>query len=153
MELAMTPCFSFQAEDGIRVSKVTGVQTCALPIYLRPQAERQGQRQKRQKRRRPDQVPYRGRRPPESQRGRKPNRHHQRSAHYKIRPRHCCSPCFLAVSIIWEMRSRSFEARLAAERSSRAATVSSTLPAKNVDTMWRSADLRAISRATVGRYT
>ena len=44
-------------------------------------------------------------------------------------------------------------ARLAAERSNSAATVSSTLPAKNVDTMWRSADLRAISRATVGRYT
>src|ERR1039457_2281665 len=26
----------FQAEDGIRDYKVTGVQTCALPIYLRP---------------------------------------------------------------------------------------------------------------------
>src|SRR6185369_2260434 len=25
----------FQAEDGIRASSVTGVQTCALPIYLR----------------------------------------------------------------------------------------------------------------------
>src|SRR5690606_39772322 len=25
--------FSFQAEDGIRVFHVTGVQTCALPIY------------------------------------------------------------------------------------------------------------------------
>src|ERR1039457_7582607 len=29
----MTKCF-FQAEDGIRDYKVTGVQTCALPIYL-----------------------------------------------------------------------------------------------------------------------
>src|ERR1039457_3250183 len=29
-----TPCFFFfQAEDGIRDYKVTGVQTCALPIY------------------------------------------------------------------------------------------------------------------------
>src|ERR1039457_7328094 len=28
--------FFFQAEDGIRDYKVTGVQTCALPIYLRP---------------------------------------------------------------------------------------------------------------------
>src|SRR6266446_2427515 len=28
--------FFFQAEDGIRVYKVTGVQTCALPIYRRP---------------------------------------------------------------------------------------------------------------------
>src|SRR5256885_11157637 len=29
-------CFFFQAEDGIRDYKVTGVQTCALPIsYLR----------------------------------------------------------------------------------------------------------------------
>src|SRR5688500_19683308 len=27
--------FFFQAEDGIRVYKVTGVQTCALPIYDR----------------------------------------------------------------------------------------------------------------------
>src|SRR6476661_4758770 len=27
--------FFFQAEDGIRYSSVTGVQTCALPIYLR----------------------------------------------------------------------------------------------------------------------
>src|ERR1022692_5006994 len=33
-------CFSvfffFQAEDGIRDYKVTGVQTCALPIYIGP---------------------------------------------------------------------------------------------------------------------
>src|SRR5256885_5233441 len=28
------PCFFFQAEDGIRDYKVTGVQTCALPIYM-----------------------------------------------------------------------------------------------------------------------
>src|SRR5688500_20203801 len=27
-----SPSFSFQAEDGIRAYKVTGVQTCALPI-------------------------------------------------------------------------------------------------------------------------
>src|SRR5690606_39896911 len=27
-----TPCFFFQAEDGIRGFHVTGVQTCALPI-------------------------------------------------------------------------------------------------------------------------
>ena len=26
-------CFFFQAEDGIRDTSVTGVQTCALPIY------------------------------------------------------------------------------------------------------------------------
>src|SRR5260370_27754539 len=31
--LAIQPFF-FQAEDGIRDSSVTGVQTCALPIYL-----------------------------------------------------------------------------------------------------------------------
>src|SRR5207237_3997914 len=29
-------CFFFQAEDGIRDSSVTGVQTCALPIYTSP---------------------------------------------------------------------------------------------------------------------
>src|SRR5699024_11830761 len=27
-------CFFLQAEDGIRYRNVTGVQTCALPIYL-----------------------------------------------------------------------------------------------------------------------
>src|SRR5690606_40908345 len=27
-------CFFFQAEDGIRAFHVTGVQTCALPIYF-----------------------------------------------------------------------------------------------------------------------
>src|SRR5206468_4620479 len=34
--------FFFQAEDGIRDLIVTGVQTCALPIYLR-QPERPGE--------------------------------------------------------------------------------------------------------------
>src|SRR5262249_58303344 len=29
--------FFFQAEDGIRDWSVTGVQTCALPIYMRPE--------------------------------------------------------------------------------------------------------------------
>src|SRR5437879_12237644 len=29
-------CFFFQAEDGIRETSVTGVQTCALPIYQPP---------------------------------------------------------------------------------------------------------------------
>jgi len=29
-------CFFFQAEDGIRDKLVTGVQTCALPIFKRP---------------------------------------------------------------------------------------------------------------------
>src|SRR6266566_8369474 len=32
--------FFFQAEDGIRDYKVTGVQTCALPIYCGLQASR-----------------------------------------------------------------------------------------------------------------
>src|SRR5205085_8848928 len=32
--------FFFQAEDGIRVLTVTGVQTCALPIWSRRQVER-----------------------------------------------------------------------------------------------------------------
>src|SRR5205807_5621308 len=30
--------FFFQAEDGIRDYKVTGVQTCALPIFSRPRS-------------------------------------------------------------------------------------------------------------------
>src|SRR2546429_7983182 len=36
--MTVMPCvffFFFQAEDGIRDVAVTGVQTCALPIYLR----------------------------------------------------------------------------------------------------------------------
>src|SRR6266446_8837095 len=33
-------CFFFQAEDGIRDYKVTGVQTCALPISIRPNRSR-----------------------------------------------------------------------------------------------------------------
>src|SRR5690349_24310779 len=32
--------FFFQAEDGIRDLYVTGVQTCALPIYRRPRRDR-----------------------------------------------------------------------------------------------------------------
>src|SRR6266571_4431613 len=31
---ALAACFFFQAEDGIRGSHVTGVQTCALPIWM-----------------------------------------------------------------------------------------------------------------------
>src|SRR3989440_3384721 len=35
--------FFFQAEDGIRDLIVTGVQTCALPIYVRDRAQDVGQ--------------------------------------------------------------------------------------------------------------
>src|SRR3989442_11448523 len=34
--MSLTSFFFFQAEDGIRDADVTGVQTCALPIYLSP---------------------------------------------------------------------------------------------------------------------
>src|SRR5256885_13091453 len=34
--------FFFQAEDGIRDYKVTGVQTCALPISMRPATPQSG---------------------------------------------------------------------------------------------------------------
>src|SRR5256886_5813124 len=37
--------FFFQAEDGIRDLTVTGVQTCALPIYRAPDAERHQQKE------------------------------------------------------------------------------------------------------------
>src|SRR5256885_8878385 len=33
MTIVYFSCFFFQAEDGIRDYKVTGVQTCALPIF------------------------------------------------------------------------------------------------------------------------
>src|SRR5699024_11706979 len=32
--IAVARCFFFQAEDGIRDRNVTGVQTCALPIWV-----------------------------------------------------------------------------------------------------------------------
>src|SRR5256885_6340575 len=35
-DAVLTSVFFFQAEDGIRDYKVTGVQTCALPISARP---------------------------------------------------------------------------------------------------------------------
>src|SRR5256885_3793312 len=38
--LSVAVCFFFQAEDGIRDYKVTGVQTCALPIFPRPHPAR-----------------------------------------------------------------------------------------------------------------
>src|SRR5439155_3605230 len=39
--LAVSPCFFFfQAEDGIRDGHVTGVQTCALPIFALWQVHR-----------------------------------------------------------------------------------------------------------------
>src|SRR5699024_11955789 len=34
LQLYYVFCFFFQAEDGIRDRNVTGVQTCALPIYF-----------------------------------------------------------------------------------------------------------------------
>src|SRR5688500_19930790 len=46
----MTTVFLFQAEDGIRDYKVTGVQTCALPIcrrLLRAREDRDAKRQTR----------------------------------------------------------------------------------------------------------
>src|SRR5688500_19321511 len=39
--------FFFQAEDGIRDYKVTGVQTCALPICRRPSRPRTARRPRR----------------------------------------------------------------------------------------------------------
>src|SRR2546430_6350834 len=39
MRLDSRHCFFLQAEDGIRDLTVTGVQTCALPIYLGPAQE------------------------------------------------------------------------------------------------------------------
>src|SRR5947208_10290325 len=37
--MRLSPMFFFQAEDGIRDDLVTGVQTCALPIFERRSAE------------------------------------------------------------------------------------------------------------------
>src|SRR3989441_2009027 len=39
--VSLVPIFFFQAEDGIRDKLVTGVQTCALPIYYVEQAQRE----------------------------------------------------------------------------------------------------------------
>src|ERR1039457_6584820 len=43
-ELCLLVVFFFQAEDGIRDYKVTGVQTCALPICVRPIRNRRQRR-------------------------------------------------------------------------------------------------------------
>src|SRR5207249_5589927 len=37
--ITVLSCFFFLAEDGIRVRNVTGVQTCALPIFLGSRVE------------------------------------------------------------------------------------------------------------------
>src|SRR5207249_5914803 len=42
-------CFFFQAEDGIRDRNVTGVQTCALPIYEPQDDQRDDARHRRQR--------------------------------------------------------------------------------------------------------
>src|SRR5256885_12809657 len=59
-QLAIAPSyFFFQAEDGIRDYKVTGVQTCALPIWLpRQRAAPRGRR----RRQHGDLLPHRRRR-------------------------------------------------------------------------------------------
>src|SRR5256885_8799395 len=44
LEVARSVVFFFQAEDGIRDYKVTGVQTCALPIWTEVAARRAGGR-------------------------------------------------------------------------------------------------------------
>src|SRR5437879_6982466 len=44
MRILETVFFFFQAEDGIRDTSVTGVQTCALPIWSRRRASDQGNR-------------------------------------------------------------------------------------------------------------
>src|SRR6266481_7322593 len=38
-EIVLCLFFFFQAEDGIRDGTVTGVQTCALPIWVEPESE------------------------------------------------------------------------------------------------------------------
>src|SRR5690348_8229441 len=56
--------FFFQAEDGIRDGRVTGVQTCALPICRRPRADarvaRGGDSRRRRVPRRRSRAPGRG---------------------------------------------------------------------------------------------
>jgi len=41
--------FFFQAEDGIRDYKVTGVQTCALPIYFKQNTKQKQEQEQEQK--------------------------------------------------------------------------------------------------------
>src|SRR2546429_3652878 len=62
--------FFFQAEDGIRDVAVTGVQTCALPIYHLPLADDRQHRQPRLNHRQPgvnDRQPERDHRQPHRQ--------------------------------------------------------------------------------------
>src|SRR5256885_10896287 len=55
-------CFFFQAEDGIRDYKVTGVQTCALPISSFEEEIRQRREGRRQDGERGDELRLRRRR-------------------------------------------------------------------------------------------
>src|SRR5438876_5077610 len=63
--------FFFQAEDGIRDGRVTGVQTCALPIYLNRAAVRRTARESGEKIRvsaiRAERVHKKSRYPPRNQ--------------------------------------------------------------------------------------
>src|SRR2546426_10957187 len=58
--------FFFQAEDGIREYKVTGVQTCALPISGRLRAPRAGRQELRRNRRHYGLQPGHREEPPQS---------------------------------------------------------------------------------------
>src|SRR4051794_41819942 len=49
-------CFFFQAEDGIRDGRVTGVQTCGLPILARRGRERKHRQKEHQARDDPEGV-------------------------------------------------------------------------------------------------
>src|SRR5256885_9919101 len=76
--------FFFQAEDGIRDYKVTGVQTCALPISLGCSL---GRRHPIERSRQPSEGPRRAADPPRYARGEKQARSEERRVGKECRSR------------------------------------------------------------------
>src|SRR5438874_7301720 len=74
--------FFFQAEDGIRDLYVTGVQTCALPIYARPGGARARPAARGERLRRGDRLRLDGGRLPRHRQDRKSTR--LNSSHVEI---------------------------------------------------------------------
>src|SRR2546422_6863529 len=77
--------FFFQAEDGIRDVAVTGVQTCALPIYLGHDGETEGRGAVASQH--PDDGPRHGRRAPPLRGGSGPRRSEERRVGKECRSR------------------------------------------------------------------
>src|SRR5437773_11928557 len=92
--------FFFQAEDGIRVRDVTGVQTCALPIYFSAviDVERIDSARRKLREEAPKFLPKTQMRPNKSERFRVERRHIDRSEERRVGKECRCRGCGWHVS-------------------------------------------------------